>query len=299
MRILHGSGKEVALVLSSGGARGYAHIGAIAELQRQGYRVASVAGSSMGALVGGMYAAGRLNEVSRWLQSLTKWQVFSLADITLSRTHLANADRILDALRQMVPDVRIEQLPIPYRAVAADVRNQCEVVFDHGSLYEAIRASISLPSLFKPVTQGRQVLMDGGLVNPLPLNRVARHRGDLLVAVNVNAPLSPQVEAMRERAHRMLGAERAKGMQRYLPSTHALENNHISLLSDAFSMSIVQLSQMMLRECPPDILVEMPVNRFDADYDQARRIIRYGERKAREAITRHRLLSHEQSYGRP
>ena len=296
MRMLHKNNKEVALVLSSGGARGYAHIGAIEELQRQGYAVTSVAGTSMGALVGGMFAAGHLDDVSRWLKSLTRWQVLSLADFTLSRTHLANADRVLDAMRQIVPDVRIEHLPLPYCAIAADIKNQHEVVFDHGSLYEAIRASISLPSFFKPVEDEGRTLMDGGLVNPLPLNRVARHPGDLLVAVNVNAPVSPQVNALRRRAWRILDHERSKGVQRYLPSTQGLENNHISLLAEAFSMSIVQLSQIMLERHTPDILVEVPVNRFDATYDQAERIIRYGQRKTREAIMQHRLLQHEQSY---
>ncbi len=294
--MVHKDRRQVALVLSSGGARGYAHIGAIAELERQGFGVTSVAGTSMGALVGGMYAAGHLREVSLWLKSLTKWQVFSLADITLSRTHLANADRVLDAMRQIVPDVRIEHLPIPYRAVAADIKNQREVVFDHGSLYEAIRASISLPSFFKPVMEGGGVLMDGGLVNPLPLNRVLRHEGDLLAAVNVNAPVSQQVEALRKRAERILLADRNRGVQRYLSSVQGLENNHISLLSDAFSMSIVQLTQLALERQRPDILVEIPVNRFDAGYDQAERIIRYGQRKAREAIMAYRLLSHEMSF---
>lgn len=294
--MVHKERRDVALVLSSGGSRGYAHIGAIDELERQGFRITSVAGTSMGALVGGMYAAGHLAEVSQWLKSLTKWQVFSLADITLSRTHLANVDRVLGAMKRIVPDVRIEHLPIPYCAVAADIKNQKEVVFDHGSLYEAIRASISLPSFFKPVMSEGSILMDGGLVNPLPLERVRRHDGDLLAAVNVNAPVSAQVVAMRARAERMLASERGRGVQRYLPSTQGLENNHISLIADAFSMSIVQLTQLALERRKPDLLVEIPVNRFETNYDQAERIIRYGQRKAREAIMAYRLLSHEMSY---
>lgn len=294
--MVHKQDKKVALVLSSGGARGYAHIGAISELERQGFEVTSVAGTSMGALVGGMYAAGHLQEVSRWLKSLTMWQVLSLADLTLSRTHLANPDRVLETLKQIVPDVRIENLPIPYCAVAADIKNQKEVVFDHGSLYEAIRASISLPSFFKPVMGRGSVLMDGGLVNPLPLNRVKRYEGDLLAAVNVNAPVSAQVEALRQRAERMSMQEHNNLVQRYLPSVQSLENNHISLLSDAFSMSIVQLTQLALERQKPDILVEVPVNRFDAGYDEAERIIRYGQRKTREALTAYRLLSHEMSF---
>jgi len=180
--------------------------------------------------------------------------------------------------------------------VAADIKNQKEVVFDHGSLYEAIRASISLPSFFKPVMGRGSILMDGGLVNPLPLNRVKRHEGDLLAAVNVNAPVSAQVEALRQRAERMSMQEHNNLVQRYLPSMQSLENNHISLLSDAFSMSIVQLTQLALERQKPDILVEVPVNRFDADYDQAERIIRYGQRKTREAVAAYKLLSHEMSF---
>lgn len=296
MRIIHKEKKKVALVLSSGGARGYAHIGAIEEIERQGFKISSVAGTSMGALVGGMYASGHLHEVSSWLKSLTKWQVFSLADFSLSRTHLANVDRVLDAMRQIVPDVRIENLPIPYCAISADIKNQQEIVFDHGSLYDAIRASISLPSFFKPVMNNDRILMDGGLVNPLPLNRVKRCDNDLLVAVNVNAPVSQHVEAMKQRAERILSIGREKGLQKYLPNVQGLENNHISLIADAFSMSIVQLSQLALERQRPEILVEIPVNRFDADYDQAERIIRFGQRMTREAICSYRLLSHEMNY---
>ena len=296
MRIIHKERKKVALVLSSGGARGYAHIGAIEEMERQDFKISSVAGTSMGALVGGMYAAGHLHEVSSWLKSLTKWQVFSLADFSLSRTHLANVDRVLDAMRQIVPDVRIEHLPIPYCAISADIKNQQEIVIDHGSLYDAIRASISLPSFFKPVMSNDRILMDGGLVNPLPLNRVKRCNKDLLVVVNVNAPVSQHVEAMKQRAEKILGMGREKGLHRYIPNVQSLENNHISLIADAFSMSIVQLSQLALERQKPDILIEIPVNRFDADYDQAERIIRYGQRMAREAIYNYRLLSHEMYY---
>lgn len=185
---------KVALVLSSGGARGYVHIGAIAELLDEGYEITLVAGTSMGALIGGMYAAGRLEEVSQWMRSLGTRDILSLVDLSLSLSHVVKGQKVMDALRQIVPDTRIEDLPVPYCAVASDVRNRREVVFSSGSLYEAIRASISIPSFFKPVELGERVFIDGGTTNPLPLDRVVRTEGDLLAAVNVNAPSEQWIE---------------------------------------------------------------------------------------------------------
>lgn len=116
--MLQHTNHKVALVLSSGGARGYAHIGAIEELEQEGFQITSLAGTSMGALVGGMYATGQLHKITAWLKTLNRWQLFSLVDLTLSRTHLIKVEKVLDAMREIVPDVRIEHLPIPYCAVA-------------------------------------------------------------------------------------------------------------------------------------------------------------------------------------
>ena len=178
--------KEVALVLSTGGARGLAHIGGIDELLSRGYHIHSVAGTSMGALVGGMFAAGRLNDFREWMETVDRKKIFQLVDFSISLNHLVKGDRIIQAMKDVVPDVNIEDLPIPYCAIATDAISGTEVVFSRGSLYEAIRASISLPLFFNPVRQGDRVLIDGGLVNPLPLNRVKRVKGDLLVAINVS-----------------------------------------------------------------------------------------------------------------
>ena len=139
--------KKVALVLSSGGARGFAHIGAIEALEEEGYEITSISGTSMGALIGGMYAAGRIAEVKEWLFS------------TDSR----------NALLEIMPDVEISNLPIPFSAVATDLKNYEEVVFSSGSLYDAIRSSISIPLFFKPQKRNERVLIDGGVINPLML----------------------------------------------------------------------------------------------------------------------------------
>ena len=178
--------KDVALVLSSGGPRGLAYIGAIEELLDRGYGIHAVAGSSMGSLVGGVYAAGKLAEFKQWLAELDGWSVFSLMDLSVSKNHFVKGDKIMEAIKEIVPDVDIESLPIPYTAVATDLCTGEEVVFRTGKLFDAIRASISIPSLFRPVKHGMSLLIDGCMVNCLPLEHVARKEGDMLVAFDTN-----------------------------------------------------------------------------------------------------------------
>ena len=160
--------RRVALVLAGGGARGVAHIGAIEELERQGFELSAVAGTSMGALVGGVYASGYLEPFKEWMRALDKYKVFSLVDFALSTEGLVKGDRVMEAMKELVPDVQIERMPVPFAAVAADLLTGDEVVLDSGGLYDAIRASISIPSVFRPVHR------DG-------------REGDLLVAVDVSA----------------------------------------------------------------------------------------------------------------
>ncbi len=178
--------KNVALVLSSGGPRGWAYIGAIEELLQRGYKITSVAGTSIGSLVGGIYAAGKLDEIKEWLFSLDAWKVFSLMDISISKNHLLKGDKVIDAIKEIVPDINIEDLNIPYRAIAADLFTGEEVVFDKGPLFDAIRASISIPSLFRPVKYGYRTLVDGGIVNTMPIDKALRVEEDILVAFDVN-----------------------------------------------------------------------------------------------------------------
>ncbi len=187
--------KDVALVLSSGGPRGWAYIGAIEELEKRGYRITSIAGTSIGSLVGGIYAAGKLSEIKEWLFSLDAWKVFDLIDISISKNHLVKGDKVIGAIKEIVPDINIEDLNIPYKAIAADLYTGEEVIFDEGPLFEAIRASISIPSLFRPVKYGFRTLIDGGVVNTMPINRVDRNGNDIVVAFDVN---DVDVEAIRQ-----------------------------------------------------------------------------------------------------
>lgn len=178
--------KRVALALSSGGPRGFAYIGALEVLQERGYEVSAVAGTSIGALVGGVYAAGRLAEFKEWLLSLDTWKVFSLMDFSLSMSHIVKGEKIIEAMRKVVPDVNIENMAMPFSAVATNLYTGEEVVLDKGDLFSAVRASMSIPSLFKPVQQGNMVLIDGHSSNCLPLNRVKRTKGDILIGFDTN-----------------------------------------------------------------------------------------------------------------
>ncbi len=178
--------KEVALVLSSGGPRGFAYIGAIEELLERGYTITSIAGTSIGSLVGGIYAAGKLDEFKQWLFSLNQWNMFSLMDLSLGKNHFVRGDRIIEAISQIVPDVNIEELNIPYKAIATDLYTGEEIIFEEGKLLPAIRASISIPSMFRPVKHKSTSFIDGAMTNCLPLNRIVRKEGDILVAFDVN-----------------------------------------------------------------------------------------------------------------
>jgi len=181
--------KNVALVLSSGGARGLAHIGVIEELQARGFTITSVAGSSMGALVGGLFAAGKINEFRDWVITLNKKDVISLIDFTLTTKGFVKGEKVFERMRNLnlIPEINIEELSIPYAAVAVDILNNKEYVFQSGSLLKAIRSSISIPSVFTPVSFDKALLVDGGVLNPLPLKLVKRNPRDLLVAVDLNA----------------------------------------------------------------------------------------------------------------
>jgi NTE family protein len=181
--------KNIALTLSSGGARGLAHIGVIQELECRGYSITSIAGSSMGALVGGLLASGTLNNYAHWVTLLNKKNIFGLMDFTLDSKGILRGEKVFAEMRKkgIIPDVNIEDLPVPLAIVATDIIHNNEVVFTSGDLYKAIRASIAVPNIFTPVKHNQGLLIDGGVVNPLPINRLHKSNSQLVVAIDVNA----------------------------------------------------------------------------------------------------------------
>ena len=281
--------KDVALVLSSGGARGLAHIGAIEELEAQGYRITSIAGCSMGALIGGVYAAGKLEEFREWMKTVDRKKMLELTDFSLSLNHIAKGSRILEAIMEFVPDMPIEDLPIPYCAVATDLKAGHEVVFSKGSLFDAIRASISLPSFYEPVYRDGMILIDGGVTNPIPLNRVVRHDGDILVGVDVSGhDYKKQSEIQQELAEKRKHSTSLSQqiLNKLIPDN--LEFNYYTMLSRVSSVMIRQNSILMAQLMKPDVLVDIQMSRYGGfDYDKSEKIIAIGRQKTEQALSKY------------
>jgi NTE family protein len=238
----------------------------------------------MGALIGGLYATGGLDKVKEWMYDLTDREVFSLVDFTLSPHALVKGNRIMDALKAIVPDCNIEDLKIPYCAVATDLKEGKEVVFRSGSLYDAIRASISIPMLFRPVEHADMLLIDGAITNGLPLDRVARTEGDILVAVNLDDYEWEDDEEERQQVEGK--ASPFSILSRKLQAgLNALSNNYISLTYDTISILMKRNTELALRLTPPDIYLNVALGEYGShDYDEAEAIAKLGREQMMEVL---------------
>ncbi|MCU0457613.1 MAG: patatin-like phospholipase family protein [Bacteroidales bacterium] len=281
--------RNVALVLSSGGARGFAHIGAIKVLEKQGYTITSVAGTSMGALVGGIHASGRISEFEDWVSSLDVMEVLKLTDITLSSKGFVKGTRVIEKLKEIVHDRDIEDLPIPYCAIATDLIRGRERIFSSGSLFNAIRASISIPTFFQPFSLGGDYYVDGGLVNPIPINRVKRSEGDLLAVVNVNADIppvriDPPGEIKEKGYHRMISSINDRAAK-HIPKDKKDDIGLFNLNNRSISIMLNQIAALTLRNYHIDIMVSISKESYGTyDFYKAAEIIREGERATSVAL---------------
>lgn len=176
---------RVALALGSGGARGYAHIGAIQVLEERGADIVCLAGSSMGAVIGALHAVGRLDEYTEWARGLSQLDVVRLLDLSLSAPGAIRAEKVLARVRDLLGDVTIEDLPIPYTAVATDLMARKEVWFQRGPVHVAIRASIAIPGVVTPVMLNGRLLADGGIMDPVPIGPTAAVHADATIAVSL------------------------------------------------------------------------------------------------------------------
>ena len=252
--------KNVTLVLGGGGARGITHIGVIQYLEEQGYKVDEIVGCSIGALVGGAYATNRLKELSEWMKTLTRQQLFKLMDFTNPRYGLLKGERVLSTLHEVFDDVNIEDLPLVYTAIATDLEHEQEVVFREGSIYAAIRASISIPGVFTGVPLDNRFLVDGGVLNPLPLNHVTK-KDNLLVAVNLDGM------PMKEK-----------------PASTAGYTTKTLLVESYFAMRR-RLSALMLELHQPDYTICVPHNAAEIwEFHRSAELISVGYDLARQTI---------------
>jgi NTE family protein len=284
--------KDIALVLSSGGARGFAHIGAIKVLEQHGYRITSVAGTSMGALVGAIYASGQLPEFEEWVRTLDVMEVLKLTDITLSSKGFVKGKKIIEKMKEIVPERSIEDLHIPYCAVATDIIRGQEKIFTGGNLFNAIRASISIPTFFQPCQIGDDYYVDGGLVNPIPINRVRRHKGDLLAVVNVNADIPHEIAAESEEKRKdskylkKIREIKSKS-DRHIPEDKEDEIGIFNLNNRSISIMLNQIASLTLKDSKVDIMVELSRESYGTyDFYKAGEIISAGEKAASLALER-------------
>ena len=299
------SKKKVALALASGGPRGFAYIGAIEELLEREYEITSIAGVSAGSLVGGIYAAGGLDAFKEWLFDLDPIDVVTLMDFSLSKNYLVKGEKVMDAIKERVPDVNIEDLPIPFTAVATDLFTGEEVIFREGPLFEAIRASISIPSMFKPAEVNGRTLVDGGMVNTFPLNRVQRTPGDILVGFNVNQIDAATIQEfldsraalnegkaeknLLQRIHTSLQEFRlvADGREEHLPVSAG--DNYFKILQRSFGIMNCTIARLEIEITKPDILVSLPFDTYHGvyGYSHAKEISEVGRSLMAEALDRY------------
>lgn len=286
--------KEVALVLSGGGARGWAHIGAIESLVAHGYSITSVAGTSIGALVGGLYAAGKLPELKDIALGMTRKNMLRVMDISPGVDHLATGRKLMAMLDQLVGNTKIEDLPIPFCCMATDVVSGKEEAFRKGCLKLAIRASISIPGFFKPVCNGNHIYVDGSVHSTLPLDRVARKPNDLLVAVNVSAPDNmPDTTFLRKYGESKNETE--KKIWQKIPFVKTERSvNYMNMALRVARLSIQNNTQMALRLTPPDVLVELPMNSYSLfDFDKADSLIAEGRLRMDRMLEERQTRQHE------
>ncbi len=282
----------VALALGAGGAKGLAHIGAIEEIEAQGYRIVAIAGCSMGALIGGIHAMGKLEVYRDWVCALAKLDVLKLLDWTFSGGGFIKGERIMGTLRDLIGDTRIEELPLAFTAVATDLEREREVWLTRGSLFDAIRASIAIPTVFRPYHLDGRILVDGALLNPVPVTPLIRETANYLIAVSVDGPAesATAVDAPAPEETEPPGWRPRLGefFSRLLPhgEPRPREPGAFELLNLSMDLMQANLSRLRLAAYAPDLLIQMPRNVSAAyEFYRARELIELGRERARQALS--------------
>jgi len=291
----------VSLVLGSGGARGLAHIGVIRWLNENGYRIRSVSGSSIGALIGGIYATRKLEVYEEWVSALERTHVLRLLDPTFGRSGLFKGERIMGVLRELIGDCAIEELPMPFTAVATDLDSGEEVWLRDGKLFDAIRASIATPLLFTPFKHGSRTLLDGALVNPVPITPTLDDATELTIAVDLNGPAQPRPTALKRPSYGKTPGGRRQRMQDVIASLQELPAVRSRSARPAQStgpgfIDIAMLSMQLMQDTItrlgrqanlPDVTIEIPRNACGFhEFWRAEELIALGRERAARTLSR-------------
>lgn len=283
--------QTVSLVLGSGGARGLAHIGVIQWLEENGYQIKSISGCSAGALIGGIYAVGKLDEFTHWMSAIDKISMARLLDISWQSSGLFKGDKIINQLVELIGDTKIEQLSIPYTAVAANVADEKEVWLNSGSLFDAIRASISLPLFFTPFEINGELLVDGGVLNPVPIAPTFGDKTDLTLAVNLGGELMSHPLELKQ-SHDNVDSSFQRKISGYLDKIQdsLMESTNINLdafdiANQAFDAMQSSIARQKLAAYPPDMSINIPQNLCGTfDFDLSEQLVQYGYNAAKEAF---------------
>jgi NTE family protein len=284
----------VSLVLGSGGARGLAHIGVIHWLEENGYAIRSIAGSSIGALIGGIYAAGRLDEYEKWVRAITKVDMVRLLDLSWTKSGLVKGDKIINALVGLVGDQLIEDLPIRFTAVATDIKGQQEIWMQSGRLFDAIRASMSVPLLFTPFQHRGVVLIDGGVLDPVPVAPTIGDDTDMTLAVDLGGPEEAQEtpggvtsaavsssSTLRDKLNQFINL-----LQSSVTNGSDGDWGAYDIAIQAFEAMQGAIARQKLAAYPPDAVIEIARNACRTlEYDRAAEMIELGYRKAKERLS--------------
>ena len=270
-----------------------AHIGVIQWLQEKGYRIQSVAGSSIGAVVGGIFAAGKLQAYTEWVTALSKADVLLLLDFSFSRSGLFKGERIIELLRELIGECNIEELPISFTAVATDVVAGKEIWLNHGSLFDAIRASFAIPTLFTPHEYRGRRLLDGGLVNPVPIAPTLPDLTDITIAVNLNGPVAPvPAEPVQEERAETQDSHYKKLIHKFVEelTLRRQERNDkwgfFEIMQHSLDTMQSTISRLKLAVYSPDVIIEIPKDACGPfEFYRAAEMIALGRRMAEQALT--------------
>ncbi|NPA37588.1 MAG: serine protease [Chlorobi bacterium] len=283
--------KTVSLVLGSGGARGLAHIGVIRWLEEHNYEIKSISGCSIGSLIGGVYAAGKLDVLEDWMRGIDKTDIISLLDISWGSGGFFKGEKIIDVLKGLIGDVKIEDLPVPFTAVAADIASEKEVWLKSGSLFDAIRASVSLPLFFVPFDYNGVKLVDGGILNPVPIAPTFNDNTELIIAVNLGGEMESETGKVKREEKEEYGiVSFQKSIMNFFQNilNDDDDSDHwgmYDIADKAFDAMQSTIARQKIAAYPPDVDIEIARNACGTlEFDRAAEMIELGYRKAKEAF---------------
>lgn len=288
--------KKIDLVLSGGGARGLAHIGVINELINQGYEIASVTGTSIGSLIGAMFVLGKLQEFSQFLKQQTQESIINLMDFTISGHGLIRGRRFFKSLQDIASDRNIEEISIPITIIATDLISGKEVIINKGSLFQAVRASIAIPTIIKPIYKNGMILVDGGITNPFPLNHAPQN--NLVLGVNLYAIESSEDSLTYFQNERNSGYTFSSIKQRFIQLRDWKKSLVDSIFTDTGNdfnyagtfrrmseLMTAKIAQQATKITPPDILINIPLNASGLfDFHKEKELEELGRQKTIEAL---------------